>query len=79
VLPAIILKSVVFPEPFGPIIAMRSLTPTLKVTALNNNWSPKDFDMSIMFSIFSFDNYTDNATLIEIHWLILEVNSSSSK
>ena len=51
--PVMISKRVVFPEPFGPMIAMRSLDPMLKVTALNNVWSPNDLDILEMFSILN--------------------------
>ena len=50
-LPAKISKRVVLPEPLGPMTAIRSLAPTLKVTLVKRTCSPKDLDMFKAFNI----------------------------
>jgi hypothetical protein len=46
-------KRVVLPEPFAPITAMRSLTPTLKLTPAKSVLPPYDLEILEILSILN--------------------------
>jgi hypothetical protein len=56
-LPAMISKRVVFPVPFRPMTAMRSLMPTVKLTPLKSSWSLYDLEMSVTLSMYASYHY----------------------